>query len=116
MVSFNTFVAKEYEKTSTAMKAIYGSQKEFKNQYLSSYGLVHWLETMRGEPISLGLCNNIAKVYIQDAGRLPSSIPAILSMVSRLYDIELPEVDGFLTENYWVEKAEKMHWNFIESD
>lgn len=108
MTSFNTFIAKEYQQLYPGMREIYGSLEKFTKTTIANQGLTPWLESLQGKSISLGLTHNIGKTYIERCDRQPSEIPAVLAQISRLYDIELPVVEGILAKEYWEAKSE--HW------
>lgn len=110
MTSFNTFVAKKYQAKPEKMKEVYGSLEAFRSMYAASNGLSEWFDSLRGQSISLGLTNNIAKTFILESRRIPEEIPSLLSSLSRQYDIELPVVEGILTRDYWIDKAKQLGW------
>lgn len=110
MTSFSTFIAKEYKDLHPGMREVYGSLEQFKHLTLANQGLTPWLETLEGQGISEGLTNDIAKAYVEECDRQPSEIPSFLAQISRLHDIELPVVEGILSEKYWQEKASQMRW------
>lgn len=116
MTSFNTFVAKEYAAQSDGMKKIYGSLEKFKSYYMANKGLTPWLETLRDKQASLGLLNSMVKTYIEDCNRVPGEIPSTLAYISRSYNLEIPAVEGVLTEDYWRKKADQFHWTIKRPD
>lgn len=108
--SFPVFIANKYKSKSDEMKKYYGSLARFKELYIANSGLTPWLETLRDHTPSLGLLNSMVRTYIIDCDRVPGEIPSILASISRTYDVELPLVEGILTEEYWQKKAESFGW------
>jgi len=113
MQTFRNFVKSEYD-NSPRLQEYYGSFEQYFSNYYNNHYFREWLETLRNTQPSLGFVNSIARNYIQLAGFKPSDISQILVNIHLQYDMEIPAVEGILTQDYWIQKARQMHWIDVE--
>ena len=112
-LSFVSFVSQQYKNAPQFVKKYHADFESFKNNYILSYGLTPWYESLRGSEISAHLCINIAKSLVIYGGRSANTIPMCLAQISRSYEIELPATEGLLTPEFWQELIAARQWQPI---
>ena len=99
MQTFNQFIKAQYE--SCTCKRGYGSLNNFKNYYIASFGLHDWLETLRGQTLTLSDTNHLISAFVAVNKIKASMVPALFRDLDRLYHIRFPVVFGIFTAEYW---------------
>lgn len=85
-----------------SVKEIYPSKRVFIQNFLNNDGLKHWLEKFNGLTLSLSTVNSIAITLVRFSHCTPKSVHTQLALLCRNQEIELPDVYGILTQEYWV--------------
>jgi len=100
MKTYYQFIQEKYDGLG-AIKKHYPGFRSYRDNYIECYRFQEWLETLRDQSISLTHVNSLVKVYIEHSNIKVADTPSLLASISRFYNVELPEVYGLLTPDYW---------------
>ncbi len=106
MKTYNNFIVAKWEGLGEDLQKRYPSQTAYQDNYIKCYGFAEWLEDSQDSAPSVQMVISIAKTFKKHGRRDPTTIPMVLSSISRQYRIEMPAVYGILSPDYWIEKLE----------
>lgn len=110
MKTLQQFIQQKFDGLSTYLQTLYGNAANYGPSYISNRGMAPYLETLRGQQLSLEATEELAFAYLVHASRYPEEIHQILAGIARQYSVELPLIEGILTRDYWVDHAKKAGW------
>lgn len=99
--SFKFFAGDVYHELSDQMKKAYGSEAKHLGAYLKNNGFTPWLESFRGETLTMNEMYSVVDTYMKYGSREFSDLPAVFSSLSNEYDVGFPEEEGITTADYW---------------
>ena len=100
--SFNQFTKDIFEnKISDGMRKMYGSEAKHRVSYLNNVGFEQWIESFRGEELSLPQMKSVAETYRTLGKRSVDDVFSSLVYLARQYDVKYPIEEGVLTKEYW---------------
>ena len=108
-VSIRNFVIMKYY-ASEELQQRFDCVEAFSKEFLNDGGITEWLESLSDADLSLELVNSIAKTFIVLCDRQPIAVPHILKMLIRQYRVNLPSVEGLMSQGYWQEEAIRCRW------
>ena len=109
MKTYYQFINAQYAASPT-LQRYYGSEARYRDHYIANHGFGEWLESLRGQSLSLPFTIRLAKIFLVHGGRSPDTLHMVLASISRQYDVELPVVGGILTADYWRRIANHRSW------
>jgi hypothetical protein len=108
--TLSAFIKAKYD-ANPRMKQYYGSFLAYRRNYIDMNGISDWLETLRDQELTRSFVDrSLGRTFILEWKREPHELPGVLVAIARQYNVELPCVEGILTEEYWELKAAQMGW------
>ncbi|CAH1589205.1 MULTISPECIES: hypothetical protein [Vibrio] len=100
-LNFDTYLEMEYQNSQHS--ELFNSFCDFKKARLSSPTLFSkWLELNARSAPSLEWFKDLVKTYVELASWQIEEIPRLLCIIEKHYKITLPDEEGMLTAEYWV--------------
>lgn len=108
-VTYNQYIKALYQERcqNPVVKKIYhkeGGFKKFKRQYIYGFGFSEYLQYISNTALSAIQVYHVARMYSTYGKRSNATLPMVLSSISRQYNLELPAVQGILSQEYWDER------------
>ncbi|EAZ97348.1 hypothetical protein, partial [Marinobacter sp. ELB17] len=92
----------------------YSTPERHMASYVNCFGFTHWLDTLSNREWDEFWTQEVAHTYVIYGNRPASEIPAVLSLIARMYNVELPDVEGLLTPKFWEDHAHHNDWQTPE--
>ncbi len=108
-ITYNQFIKQQYHERCDSAKvaALYkkaGGFKVFKANYIKCNGFGEYLAFIQHSKLSTIQLYHLAKMFYVYGKRAPSTLPMVLSSVSRQYHLAIPDCYGILTKEYWLSR------------
>lgn len=103
-------IDQKWSELSEKMRSIYGAKKTYAKQFIVNGGLTDWIESLRGRNLDRMETNLVAATLFRFGAYEPTQIHSQLVHICRQKDVELPAVEGILTEAFWVAHFSKKRY------
>lgn len=108
-ITYNQFIKREYQERceNKVLANIYkqdGGFKTFKRNYISCYHFTEYFQYIWGNTLTKLQVYHIARAFNIYGKYQPSRLPWAITSVCREFNLELPPVEGILTQDYWQER------------
>lgn len=100
-ISMEKMIAAKWSKLKPGLKSAYGSKAKFLEARLGCGLFKDWIEGIRDVSLTRSEMNSIAHSMVKYIGVKHSEIHTRLAMMCHQQNVDLPEVHGCLTAEYW---------------